>query len=71
MRNKIHRRKRKKFCGEKRSYLTREDACSDMGLPAKTTGTKGLSVYRCKDGCGQFHIGHTPYKIQQRFGLES
>jgi len=71
MRNKKHRNLRKKFCGEKRKrcYLTRDDASSDMGLLTKTTGTTGLSVYRCRNGCGQYHIGHTPKEVRQRFGL--
>jgi len=72
MRNPVHRARRRKFCGNKKSYLTREDACCDMGLLAKTReaipGEYMLNVYTCKH-CGGFHVGHTPKKVRERFGL--
>jgi len=57
MRNPIHRNRRRKLCGRKKKYLSRESASADMGLLAQSTGTTGLTVYRCKD-CGEFHVGH-------------
>lgn len=68
MRNKKHQAIRRKNCGEKRSYLTREDAAHNMGLLASMTGTTGLSVYRCA-ACREFHVGHTPRGLRDRYGL--
>jgi len=69
MRNKIHRNRRKKRCGDKVRYLTREDAAHNMILLAEQRGVTGLSVYKCVD-CKEFHVGHTPTRIRQLYDLE-
>ncbi len=69
MRNKTHRNRRKKRCGEHISYLTREDACHNMLLLAGTTGTTGLTSYHCQT-CGDWHVGHAPRAIRQRYCLD-
>ena len=70
MRNPVHRQRRREVCAEtgKHKYLTREDAAAGMGALARRTGTEGLSAYRCPT-CGKHHVGHTPKKIMERFGL--
>ncbi len=72
MRNKNHRNRRDKHCGEKRCYLTREDACHNMLLLANSENCKPhiapLSVYRCSN-CQEFHVGHMPTAIRERYQL--
>lgn len=68
MRNRTHKNRRNKRCGEKRCYLTREDACHNMLLLAGTTGTGNLSCYRCED-CKEWHVGHMPMSIRERYQL--
>lgn len=70
MRNPIHRNHRRKLCGGKVSYLTREDACFVMGRLSQNTGSKNLSVY-FHALCGGYHVGHIPRALRQKFGLES
>lgn len=70
MRNKTHRHRRQKHCGEKRCYLTREDACHNMLLlanrPDRAAGP--LNVYRCET-CQEFHVGRIPPAIRERYQL--
>jgi hypothetical protein len=68
MRNPRHRKRRKKRCGNKIRYRTREDACHNMGLLARTANTQNLSVYRCAK-CHEYHVGHLPAKIRDKYGV--
>jgi hypothetical protein len=70
MRNLIHRNHRRKLCGEKVSYLTREDACFVMGALARATEGRNLNVY-FHALCDGWHVGHTPRALRVKFGLES
>jgi hypothetical protein len=70
MRNKIHRQRRRETCEAtgKHKYLTREEAAAGMGVLARTTSAEGLSAYRCAE-CAEFHVGHMPRFIRERFGM--
>lgn len=70
MRNPIHRQRRHAVCDVtgKHKYRTREEAAAGMGLLARNTGTDTLSAYKCAE-CREFHIGHMPKKILERYGF--
>lgn len=70
MRNPVHRQRRHATCEAtgKHKYRTREDAAAGMGLLARNTGDVGLSAYRCAE-CAEFHVGHVPKQVAERYGL--
>jgi hypothetical protein len=74
MRNRIHRNRRRKYCGEgqdrKLCHLTREDAAHFMAVLLETTGSKPqpLSAYLHK-ACGEWHVGHCGKAVREKFHL--
>ena len=59
----------KKYCGDHFRYVKRETADHAMIDMSVEHNQKALSVYRCKI-CRDFHVGHTPWPVRARFGLD-
>ena len=57
------RRHRRIHCGTKRRFDTAKGAIAMATSLRRRTG-EAYDAYQCKH-CGQWHVGHRPYKVQQ------